>query len=245
MDRLRRLGIPFVVAVALLAPLAYLPTYLQTGAGFHLATSPESGGLYRTGRRAGVVPVGALSVRWHLGRPDPVCFPTGEVARGLLARLRRPATLFWLLFLTSACAYLPLAVAFDPGSWASLGPFSFQVSRPLLYAVYFFVGTGLVLPGCPPSCSPRVEAGPTVVALGDVFGWGIPADGGCFLWALSRRRGRGQGPLGGCGRELRSLMRSVEFCLSRSLPEICTSRTGRRQPGQPTPTGCTSRTTPW
>jgi surface polysaccharide O-acyltransferase-like enzyme len=62
-------------------------------------------------------------------------------------RLKSPAAVFWLLVLASAGAYLPLAVGLDPGRWASFGPFSFQVSRPLHYAVYFFAGAGLGVSG--------------------------------------------------------------------------------------------------
>ena len=116
-------------------------------------------------------------------------------AGGLLARLRRPATLFWLLFLTSACAYLPLAVAFDPGSWASLGPFSFQVSRPLLYAVYFFVGAGLGAAG--PSAGLFTSGGRmarrwSLWAMSSVGAFLVTV--GCFLWALSRGAAAGKGP---------------------------------------------------
>jgi len=43
----------------------------------------------------------------------------------------------------SALAYFPLAIAFTPSAWAAFGPFAFQLSRPLHYAVYFFAGVGL------------------------------------------------------------------------------------------------------
>jgi len=143
-DRLLRLGIPFVVAAAVLAPLAYLPSYLQTGASFHLAD------FARVWWSLPHWPSGPAWFLWVLLVFDCVsAFLTrvfsswGSTLGRLFARLRGPAALFWLLFAVSACGYLPLAVALDPGSWASFGPFSFQVSRPLLYAVYFFTGVGL------------------------------------------------------------------------------------------------------
>jgi hypothetical protein len=40
-------------------------------------------------------------------------------------------------------AYVPLALAFTPAAWFQLGPFAFQLSRPLHYALYFFAGLGL------------------------------------------------------------------------------------------------------
>ena len=47
------------------------------------------------------------------------------------------------LVIASALAYVPLALAFTPSAWAAFGPFGFQLSRPLHYAVYFFAGVGL------------------------------------------------------------------------------------------------------
>jgi hypothetical protein len=40
-------------------------------------------------------------------------------------------------------AYVPLALAFTPWTWANHGPFAFQLSRPLLYAVVYFAGLGV------------------------------------------------------------------------------------------------------
>src|SRR5262249_51836377 len=44
---------------------------------------------------------------------------------------------------TSAVAYVPLALAFTPWTWVHVGPFAFQLCRPLLYAVYFLAGVGV------------------------------------------------------------------------------------------------------
>ena len=43
----------------------------------------------------------------------------------------------------SALAYVPMALAFTPSAWAQLGPFGFQLSRPLHYALYFLAGVGI------------------------------------------------------------------------------------------------------
>jgi peptidoglycan/LPS O-acetylase OafA/YrhL len=143
-DRLRRLGIPFVVAAGLLAPLAYLPSYLQTGAEFRL------GDFSRVWLSLPHWPSGPAWFLWMLLAFDCVAaaltrvVPSwGAVLGSFVGRLQRPATVFWLLVAASAVAYLPLAIGLDPGRWTSLGPFSFQVSRPLHYAVYFFAGAGV------------------------------------------------------------------------------------------------------
>jgi surface polysaccharide O-acyltransferase-like enzyme len=47
----------------------------------------------------------------------------------------------------SALAYVPLAIAFTPWEWSQLGPFGFQLSRPLHYAVYFFAGLAVGMYG--------------------------------------------------------------------------------------------------
>jgi surface polysaccharide O-acyltransferase-like enzyme len=52
----------------------------------------------------------------------------------------RPFACFVGLTTLSTLAYVPLALTFTPWDWASWGPFSFQLCRPLHYLVYFFAG---------------------------------------------------------------------------------------------------------
>ena len=42
-----------------------------------------------------------------------------------------------------ALAYLPLTLVYSPFDWFVRGLFSFQISRPLLYGVYFFAGVAV------------------------------------------------------------------------------------------------------
>ena len=65
-----------------------------------------------------------------------------------LARLastagEKPLTYFAGLLSLLGLAYVPLALAFTPEGWVQFGPFSFQESRPLQYALYFFAGAGI------------------------------------------------------------------------------------------------------
>jgi surface polysaccharide O-acyltransferase-like enzyme len=55
----------------------------------------------------------------------------------------RPIRYFVALVAASAVGYLPLALAFTPWEWWHHGPFAFQLSRPLHYAVYFFGGAAI------------------------------------------------------------------------------------------------------
>jgi peptidoglycan/LPS O-acetylase OafA/YrhL len=141
--RLRRLGIPFLVAAGLLSPLAYLPSYLQTG-----PAGPS--GFWKTWLSLPHWPSGPAWFLWVLLAFDAVASALtwiapgwGDGLRQWAERLRRPAAFFWVLAAFSAVAYVPLAIALGPARWASYGPFSFQVSRVLHYCVYFFAGAGL------------------------------------------------------------------------------------------------------
>lgn len=141
--RVRRLGIPFVVAAGLLSPLAYLPAYLQS-------TAPGPGGFWKTWLSLPHWPTGPAWFLWVLLGFDAVAAALTWVAPGWgdglrrwVERLQRPAAFFWCLAAVSAVAYVPLAIVFGPGNWVSYGPFTFQVSRVLHYAVYFFAGAGL------------------------------------------------------------------------------------------------------
>jgi peptidoglycan/LPS O-acetylase OafA/YrhL len=194
-DRVRRLGIPFVVAAGLLAPLAYLPTYLQSGAAPHFSA------FCKTWLSLPNWPSGPAWFLWLLLSFDLTSAALtrlvpawGDALKRVAERFQRPTAFFWLLVGVSAIAYLPLAVGLDPGSWASFGPFSFQVSRPLHYAVYFFAGVGLGAYG--------VGAG--LLAPGEKLARGWPrwfaASVGsflvtviCFLVALSRGAAAGKG----------------------------------------------------
>jgi peptidoglycan/LPS O-acetylase OafA/YrhL len=51
-----------------------------------------------------------------------------------------PVRFFVALVMVSALAYVPLALAYSPFTWANIGPIAFQHSRPLLDLVYFFFG---------------------------------------------------------------------------------------------------------
>lgn len=140
-DRAFRLGLPFIVGAALIAPLAYYPAYLQTGGkGF--------AGFWAQWRSLENWPAGPAWFLW-------VLLAFGAAAAGitrliphwgdglgrLAARLgSRPAAFFGLLFAVSAAAYIPMALAFTAIGWTTFGPFAFQTSRLLFYAVYFLAG---------------------------------------------------------------------------------------------------------
>jgi len=143
-DRALRLGQPFCLVVAFLMPLAYYPVYRVTAidaslSGYwrHFLALPfwPSGPPWFLAVL--LVFDGAAALVYQLNRNAGDVFrPAGDVFR-LSACPRRFVI---LLLSSSAIAYVPLALVFTPWQWAQFGPFGFQLSRPLHYAVYFFAG---------------------------------------------------------------------------------------------------------
>jgi len=143
-DRMVRLGIPFLVAAAIVAPIAYYPTYLETGG--HGLTDYA-----RAWMAFGDWPTGPAWFIWVLLAFDLAAaalfavMPDFGVVIGRLASNARthPVRFYLLLAGLSAAAYIPMALIYDPMSWTSIGPFQFQTSRPFHYAVYFLAGIGV------------------------------------------------------------------------------------------------------
>jgi peptidoglycan/LPS O-acetylase OafA/YrhL len=144
-DRLLRLGVPFVIGAAVLAPLAYYPTWLQISR-LH-ATTP----FWQQWRALGQWPSGPAWFIWVLLAFDCLAMlltalapnwanTVGRIAARLSAR---PAVFFAALVAISAIAYIPLAYSFNSLAWTAFGPFTFQTSRILHYFVYFLVAVGI------------------------------------------------------------------------------------------------------
>jgi len=133
------------LVVALLMPLANYPTYLQTTA------DPSFTGFWRHWLALPFWPCGPMWFLWLLLVGDFTAAALHRLAPGLgnlLIRLSsaaeaHPARYFAGFILAAVLAYVPLALAFTPSAWFQQGPFAFQLSRPLHYALYFFAGLGL------------------------------------------------------------------------------------------------------
>jgi peptidoglycan/LPS O-acetylase OafA/YrhL len=144
-DRLLRLGLPFAVAAAIIAPLAYYPTYLQESA--HAGPA----GFWRQWISLGQWPAGPAWFIWLLLAFDGIAAllfvlaPRWGQALGALTSgaARRPAVFFATLAVVSAIAYIPMALHFTPLAWTAFGPFTFQTSRILHYLVYFMIAVGV------------------------------------------------------------------------------------------------------
>jgi peptidoglycan/LPS O-acetylase OafA/YrhL len=144
-DRLMRLGAPFVVSAAVLAPLAYYPAYLTR------TTDASFGGFWSQWTALGQWPAGPAWFIWVLLAFGGVVaavtslVPTwGDVLGRWVRRIdRSPAAVFVALVALSSVAYIPLSLAVSPLEWAAWGPFNVQTSRVLHYAVYFLAGLAI------------------------------------------------------------------------------------------------------
>jgi peptidoglycan/LPS O-acetylase OafA/YrhL len=142
-DRFLRLGVPFAVAAGILMPLAYYPSYAVTGA------DPGFLAYARAWLSLGFWPSGPAWFIWLLLVFDVVAAGVYMLGHRWAANTRAalhdgmyspPAAFVALLLVVSALVYVPMELVFGADRWLTLGPFSFQSSRLLLYAIYFLVG---------------------------------------------------------------------------------------------------------
>jgi glucans biosynthesis protein C len=148
-DRLLRLGVPFLFGVMVVTPIALYPAYRIT------AADPSLAGFGRHLLALPFWPNGPMWFLWQLMAlslipvtlrrfgPSIVTF-LGRVSSSAAAR---PGRYFIGLATVSVLAYVPLALVVTPWDWNEHGPFAFQLSRPLLYAVYYVAGLGVGIYG--------------------------------------------------------------------------------------------------
>jgi glucans biosynthesis protein C len=144
-DRLMRLGVPFVFGLVVVTPIALYPAYRLT------AVDPGVIAYIRHFLALPFWPNGPMWFLWLLMAFTAVVACLHRFAPrwiGFLGALSsaaavRPGQYFVGLATAAALAYVPLALAFTPWNWSEHGLFGFQLSRPLLYAVYYFAGLGV------------------------------------------------------------------------------------------------------
>jgi hypothetical protein len=144
-DRARRLGIPFLVAAGVLAPLAYYASYLQAGG------APGLAAYWPAWSTLGVWPAGPAWFLWVLLAFSALAALFHRLAPGWGAAVAarsgamaaRPSRLFLVLVVLSATLYLPLSQTIGAMHWFEFGPFTAQSSRVGHYALYFAIGAVL------------------------------------------------------------------------------------------------------
>jgi surface polysaccharide O-acyltransferase-like enzyme len=150
-ERAWRLGVPFLVSIFVLMPIAYYPTFLR----YHLPGTTDFNFLHFWWRTLtiGPWPSGPVWFLWVLLALDAIAALVWSIAPGsidalgrLIFSLRNRTSLGFVAFLVfSVAIYLPMRLAFGDASWLEPGgfPLPIQTSRILLYAGYFFVGVGV------------------------------------------------------------------------------------------------------
>lgn len=142
-ERGRRLGVPFLVSVLVLAPLAYYPAWLQRGG------APGLGGFAQAWLGLGVWPAGPAWFLWVLLAFDALAAllwriaPGAVGAAGKFLATRSPAAFSGWTALIAVAGYVPLAASVDTSAWSSFGPYFVQTSRIALYLGFFAIGVGV------------------------------------------------------------------------------------------------------
>jgi len=146
-----RLGIPFLISIFVLMPVAYYPTFLR----YHLPGTTDFNFLHFWWRTltVGPWPSGPAWFLWVLLALDIVAAAVWALAPRTLKlfglwifSLRgRPWTALATFLAFSAAIYLPMRLLFGEASWLEPGgyPLPIQTSRILLYAGYFLSGVGI------------------------------------------------------------------------------------------------------
>jgi peptidoglycan/LPS O-acetylase OafA/YrhL len=143
-----RLGVPFLISIFVLMPIAYYPTFLR----YHLPGTTDFSFLHfwRNIFVVGPWPSGPAWFLWVLLALDAVaaavwCFAPGVIktlSRMAYGLRDRPIMVFVIFLAITIAAYAPLRLGFGDASWLEIGglPLPIQTSRILLYTAYFFAG---------------------------------------------------------------------------------------------------------
>jgi peptidoglycan/LPS O-acetylase OafA/YrhL len=150
-DRAWRLGVPYLVAVLVLMPVAYYPTFLR----YHLPGTTDFNFLHFWWHTLtiGPWPSGPAWFLWVLLSLDAMAAAVWLVAPRIVQTLgqlifsvrHRPMAAFVVFLIVSTAAYMPMHLGFGDTDWLDLGqfPLPIQTSRILLYAAYFLAGIGV------------------------------------------------------------------------------------------------------
>jgi surface polysaccharide O-acyltransferase-like enzyme len=150
-DRAWRLGVPFLVSIFVLMPIAYYPTFLR----YHLPGTTDFNFFHFWWHTitVGPWPSGPAWFLWVLLAFDALAAAVWAIAPGAinalgqltLALRGRAMTAFAVFLLFSTVIYLPMRLIVGDGAWLEPGgyPLPIQTSRIFLYAGYFFLGVGL------------------------------------------------------------------------------------------------------
>ena len=140
--RLWRLGVPFVLGVFLLMPVAYYPVYRVT------AVDPGWAAYWAHWMALPIIPTGPMWFLWFLVALNIIVAlvyrlapHTSRVLAPFLAGTAiDPKKFFMVIVVATAVAYLPLSAIYTPWKWVGIGPFEVQAAFAPQYVLYFLFG---------------------------------------------------------------------------------------------------------
>jgi surface polysaccharide O-acyltransferase-like enzyme len=150
-ERAWRLGVPFLISIFVLMPIAYYPSFLR----YHLPGTTDLNFLHFWWHTltVGPWPSGPAWFLWVLLTLDALAAAVWWIAPGTIDALGRliyavrdrPMAAFAVFLVVSTAAYLPMHLEFGDISWLEWDrfPLPIQTSRILLYPAYFFAGVGV------------------------------------------------------------------------------------------------------
>jgi surface polysaccharide O-acyltransferase-like enzyme len=149
-SRAWRLGVPFLISIFVLIPVAYYASFLR----YHLPGTTDFNFFHFWWHTLtiGPWPSGPSWFLWVLLALDVIAAAVWSMAPKILSRFgqlisapRRPMTAFVAFLIVSVASYLPMHLAFGDGAWYEPGhyPLPIQTSRILLYTAYFSAGVGI------------------------------------------------------------------------------------------------------
>jgi peptidoglycan/LPS O-acetylase OafA/YrhL len=150
-NRARRLGVPYLISIFVVTPIAYYPSFLR----YHLPGTTDFNFFHFWWRMLtiGPWPSGSAWFLWVLLTLGAIATLLWAAAPRVIEALGqridalrdRPMTAFVVFQMLSILVYLPMHLIFGDSSWLEPGhyPFPIQTSRILLYAGYFFIGVGV------------------------------------------------------------------------------------------------------
>jgi hypothetical protein len=150
-ERAWRLGVPFLVSIFVVMPIAYYPSFVR----YHLQVTTDFNFLHFWWHTltVGPWPSGSAWFLWVLLALDAIAALLWVAARRAIeavgqviyALRDRPLAAFAGFLAFTIIIYLPMRLIFGDSSWLVPGhyPLPIQTSRILLYAGYFFAGVGV------------------------------------------------------------------------------------------------------
>jgi len=146
-----RLGVPYLLSIVVLMPIAYYPTFLR----YHLPDTTDFNFFHFWWHTLtiGPWPSGPAWFLWVLLAFDAIAASIWSVApwaiealgKPLCALRYRPGVAFAAFCVFSAAVYVPLRLIYGDAAWLEPGhfPLPIQTSRILLYSGYFLIGVGI------------------------------------------------------------------------------------------------------